>query len=165
MQYAAGIAMAMLWGGVAFGADKANPASDLAELRAIRQVRAQQLQRETAARILEGQKLLVTDPGRARDLLKECQNLVAASADLEAAERNLLLRQLENLFENPSSALDKRWESSHPRISQQPETVVAQNPCRSALGRRLGSTRFTRRRLRKVMQRNLRTRLTCRLFC
>ncbi|NDC64292.1 MAG: hypothetical protein EBZ59_09995, partial [Planctomycetia bacterium] len=68
---------------------------ELAELQAMRRVRGQQLERETAVRIREARDLLPTDPDRARDLLKESQMLVSRSEDLDAADRNRLLSQLE----------------------------------------------------------------------
>ncbi|MEY3206599.1 MAG: hypothetical protein RLZZ21_2930, partial [Planctomycetota bacterium] len=69
--------------------------SDLADTEAMRQVRAQQLEQETAIRIRDARQLLSTDPDRARDLLKEAQQLVRDSADLAPGDRDRLLRQLE----------------------------------------------------------------------
>ncbi|MFM8952918.1 MAG: VWA domain-containing protein, partial [Planctomycetaceae bacterium] len=69
--------------------------SDLDDTEAMREVRAQQLEQETAIRIRDARQLLSTDPDRARDLLKEAQQLVRDSADLAPGDRDRLLRQLE----------------------------------------------------------------------
>jgi hypothetical protein len=70
-------------------------AAELADLEAMRRVRAQQLEQETAVRIREARQLLSVDPEQARDLLKAALNEVRASADLDAAASDRLLRQLE----------------------------------------------------------------------
>jgi hypothetical protein len=73
----------------------ASDGSELAEVEAMRRVRAQQIERETAVRIREARQLLATDPDRARDMLKESQLLVEKSDDLDPGSRDRLLRQLE----------------------------------------------------------------------
>ena len=79
----------------ALPADPEGDVAELAELNAMRKVRAQQLEQETALRMRDARTLLTTDPDRARDMLKEARALVDASDDLDAGTRDRLLRQLE----------------------------------------------------------------------
>jgi hypothetical protein len=76
-------------------APPASDGSELAEVEAMRRVRGQQLERETAVRIREARQLLATDPDRARDMLKESQLLIERSDDFDVGSRDRLLRQLE----------------------------------------------------------------------
>ena len=71
------------------------PPSELAEINAMRKVRAQQLEQETGVRLRAARQLMTTDPDAARTDLKELQRIVAASDDLDAAMRERLARQIE----------------------------------------------------------------------
>jgi tetratricopeptide (TPR) repeat protein len=74
------------------------PAADeneLAELNAMRKVRAQQLEQETAVRLRNARQLLTTDPDLARQQLKEAQEMVRTDDALDPETRDRLTRQLE----------------------------------------------------------------------
>ena len=75
------------------GADAA-PA-ELAEFNAMRKVRGQQLEQETAVRLRNARQLMSMDPDRARSELKDLQRAVLASDDLDPAMRDRLGRQIE----------------------------------------------------------------------
>jgi len=77
------------------GAEGDADTGELADLAAMRRVRAQQLEQETAVRVREARQLLSLDPDQARELLKTALNEVRESGDLDAASRDRLLRQLE----------------------------------------------------------------------
>jgi len=68
---------------------------ELAEVNALRKVRAQQIEQETAVRLRNSRHLMMTDPDQARTDLKELQQAVNASDDLEPAMRDRLSRQIE----------------------------------------------------------------------
>ena len=85
-----------------FGAPRSPaPAADdgvsdeLADLAAMRKVRAQALQQDTAVRLRAIRKLMTTDPDTARIQLKELQRELRTSDDLDAAARDRLDRQIE----------------------------------------------------------------------
>jgi hypothetical protein len=69
--------------------------NELAELNAMRKIRGQQLEQETAVRLRNARQLLTTDPDLARQQLKEAQDLVRTDDALDAETRDRLLRQLE----------------------------------------------------------------------
>lgn len=69
--------------------------SELAELDAARRVRAQSLEQETAVRLRDARTLLTTDPDLARERLKETQQAVRDSSDLDSGTRERLLAQIE----------------------------------------------------------------------
>ena len=69
--------------------------NELAELNALRKVRAQQLEQETAVRLRNARHLMMTDPDQARTNLKDLQQAVNTSDDLDAAMRDRLSRQIE----------------------------------------------------------------------
>lgn len=75
------------------GADS-NP-NELAETNAMRKVRAQQLEQETAVRLRNARHMMMSDPDQARTDLKELQQYVNSSDDLDAAMRDRLARQIE----------------------------------------------------------------------
>ena len=75
------------------GADS-NP-DELAEINAMRKVRAQQLEQETAVRLRNARHMMMSDPDQARTDLKELQQYVNSSDDLDAAMRDRLARQIE----------------------------------------------------------------------
>ncbi|MFM7290785.1 MAG: hypothetical protein ACKO6B_06090, partial [Planctomycetia bacterium] len=75
------------------GADAGS--GELAELNAMRKVRAQQLEQETAVRLRNARHLMMTDPDQARVDLKDLQQAVNGSDDLDAAMRDRLARQIE----------------------------------------------------------------------
>ena len=68
---------------------------ELVKLDAMRRVRSQALERDTAVRIREARELLTTDPDAARDELKQLQQIVETSPDLDAGTRARLKAQLE----------------------------------------------------------------------
>ena len=68
---------------------------ELVKLDAMRRVRSQALERDTAVRIREARELLTTDPDDARDELKQLQQIVETSPDLDAVTRARLKAQLE----------------------------------------------------------------------
>ena len=70
-------------------------AEEVAEINAMRRVRAQQLEQEAAVRIRDARQMMTFDPDRARADVKDLQRLVMASDDLDAAMRDRLNRQLE----------------------------------------------------------------------
>jgi tetratricopeptide (TPR) repeat protein len=69
--------------------------SELADLAAMRKIRGQALQQETAVRLRDVRKLMTTAPDAAREELKELQRLIRASDDLDTAARDRLDRQIE----------------------------------------------------------------------
>ena len=69
--------------------------SELAEENAMRKVRSQQLEQETAVRLRNARHLVLTNPDQARIDLKELQQSVNGSDDLDAAMRDRLSRQIE----------------------------------------------------------------------
>jgi hypothetical protein len=69
--------------------------AELAELNAMRKVRAERLEQETAVRLRNARQLLATDPDQARIDLKEAQDLVRKDDALDPETRERLLRQLE----------------------------------------------------------------------
>ena len=69
--------------------------NELAEVTALRKVRAQQLEQETAVRLRNARHLMMTNPDQSRADLKELQQSVNSSDDLDAAMRDRLLRQIE----------------------------------------------------------------------
>ena len=69
--------------------------SELAEVNAMRRVRAQLLEQETAVQLRTARHLMMTDPDQARTVLKELQQSVNGSDDLDAAMRDRLARQIE----------------------------------------------------------------------
>jgi hypothetical protein len=69
--------------------------NELAEVTALRKVRAQQLEQETAVRLRNARHLMMTNPDQARTDLKELQQAVNSSDDLDAAMRDRLARQIE----------------------------------------------------------------------
>jgi len=69
--------------------------TDMAELEAMRNVRAQQLERDVAVRLREARNLLTANPDHARDLLKDILESVRLSDDLDAAGRERLRAQVE----------------------------------------------------------------------
>jgi len=71
------------------------PDAELAELEAMRRVRAQAREREIAVRLREARQLLSTDPDRARDLLKNVRDEMLRDTDLDAAARDRLTAQIE----------------------------------------------------------------------
>ena len=73
----------------------ADDESELAELDQMRRVRAQNLEQDTAVRLRESRNLLVTDPDLAREQLKQLQQEVRESDDLDAGTRERLLAQVE----------------------------------------------------------------------
>jgi hypothetical protein len=70
-------------------------ATELAELEAMRRVRAQALEQDTAVQLRESRNLLTTDPDLARERLKAIQERVRTDDDLDAGTRERLLAQLE----------------------------------------------------------------------
>ncbi|MFM8892737.1 MAG: hypothetical protein ACKOTB_14165, partial [Planctomycetia bacterium] len=75
---------------------EAGGSGDLAELGALRRVRSQQLEQETAVRLRAARQLMTTNPDQARVDLKDLQQLLANSTDdLDAASRDRLSRQIE----------------------------------------------------------------------
>jgi hypothetical protein len=68
---------------------------ELAELDRARRVRAQLQEQDAAVRIRSARQLLTTDPDLARDQLKELQQELRRSDDLDAGTRERLLAQLE----------------------------------------------------------------------
>jgi len=68
---------------------------ELAEVTALRKVRAQQLEQETAVRLRNARHLMMTNPDQSRTDLKELQQIVNSSDDLNAAMRDRLSRQIE----------------------------------------------------------------------
>jgi hypothetical protein len=68
---------------------------ELADINALRKVRAQQMEQETAVRLRNARHLMMTDPDQARSNLKELQQAVNSSDDLDAAMRDRLSRQIE----------------------------------------------------------------------
>jgi len=75
---------------------EADDASDeLADLAAMRKVRAQALQQDVAVRLRAIRKLMTTDPDAARIQLKELQREIRDAGDLDAASRDRLDRQIE----------------------------------------------------------------------
>lgn len=68
---------------------------ELADLAAMRKVRSQALQQETAVRLREIRKLMTTDPDTARIQLKELQREIRSSDDLDPGARDRLDRQIE----------------------------------------------------------------------
>ncbi len=75
------------------GADSGS--DELADINALRKVRAQQLEQETAVRLRNARHLMMTDPDQARSDLKDLQQAVNSSDDLDAAMRDRLARQIE----------------------------------------------------------------------
>jgi len=73
----------------------ADETGELAELNAMRKVRAQQLEQETAVRMRQARDLLATDPDQARQQLKDAQELVRTDDTLEPGARDRLLRNLD----------------------------------------------------------------------
>jgi hypothetical protein len=69
--------------------------AELAELDAMRRVRAQALEQDTAVQLRESRNLLATDPDLAREQLKAIQDRVRKDDDLDAGTRERLLAQLE----------------------------------------------------------------------
>ena len=69
--------------------------SELADINALRKVRAQQLEQETAVRLRNARHLMMTDPDQSRSNLKDLQQAVNSSDDLDAAMRDRLSRQIE----------------------------------------------------------------------
>jgi tetratricopeptide (TPR) repeat protein len=69
--------------------------SELAEQAAMRKVRAQQLEQETAVRLRNARHLMMTDPDQARVDLKELQQQVVSAEDLDPPMRDRLSRQIE----------------------------------------------------------------------
>ena len=69
--------------------------SELAEQNAMRKVRAQQLEQETAVRLRNARHLMMTDPDQARVDLKELQQQVTNAEDLDPPMRDRLSRQIE----------------------------------------------------------------------
>ncbi|MGI9176387.1 MAG: hypothetical protein ACR2IT_00850, partial [Pirellulales bacterium] len=70
-------------------------ATELDELEAMRRVRSQNLEQETAVKLRDARNLLTTDPDRARERLKEQQEVVRRNDDLDAGTRERLLAQIE----------------------------------------------------------------------
>ena len=68
---------------------------ELADINALRKVRAQQLEQETAVRLRNARHLMMTDPDQARTNLKDLQQAVHSADDLDAAMRDRLSRQIE----------------------------------------------------------------------
>jgi tetratricopeptide (TPR) repeat protein len=68
---------------------------ELADINALRKVRAQQLEQETAVRLRNARHLMMTDPDQSRSDLKDLQQAVNSSDDLDAAMRDRLARQIE----------------------------------------------------------------------
>ena len=69
---------------------------ELADINAMRKVRAQQLEQETAVRLRNARHLMMTNPDQARSDLKDLQQAVINSSDdLDAAMRDRLSRQIE----------------------------------------------------------------------
>ncbi|MFM7136592.1 MAG: hypothetical protein ACKO1M_05930, partial [Planctomycetota bacterium] len=68
---------------------------ELAELDRVRRVRAQLQEQDAAVRIRAARQLLTTDPDLARDQLKDLQQELRTSDDLDAGTRERLLAQLE----------------------------------------------------------------------
>jgi len=71
------------------------PATELAEMQAMRRVAGQALERDVAVRIRDARQMLATDPDRARDMLKDAREMVVRSTDLDAAARDRLVTQIE----------------------------------------------------------------------
>ena len=69
--------------------------NELAEINALRKVRAQQLEQETAVRLRNARHLMMTNPDQARSDLKDLQQALNSSDDLDAAMRDRLARQIE----------------------------------------------------------------------
>jgi hypothetical protein len=68
---------------------------ELADINALRKVRAQQLEQETAVRLRNARHLMMSDPDQSRANLKDLQQAVNSSDDLDAAMRDRLSRQIE----------------------------------------------------------------------
>jgi hypothetical protein len=68
---------------------------ELAEFNAMRRVRGQQLEQETAVRLRNARQLMAVDPDKSRSDLKDLQRAVLASDDLDPAMRDRLARQIE----------------------------------------------------------------------
>ena len=68
---------------------------ELADINALRKVRAQQLEQETAVRLRNARHLMMSDPDQSRSNLKDLQQAVNSSDDLDAALRDRLSRQIE----------------------------------------------------------------------
>ena len=80
------------------GATAREPVGDpreLAEFNAMRRVRGQQLEQETAVRLRNARQLMAVDPDKSRSDLKDLQRAVLASDDLDPAMRDRLARQIE----------------------------------------------------------------------
>ena len=71
------------------------PGGELAELEAMRRVRAQGLEQDTAVKLRAARNLLASDPDLARERLKEQQQVIDQSDDLDAGMRQRLLAQIE----------------------------------------------------------------------
>jgi hypothetical protein len=69
--------------------------TELDELEAMRRVRSQNLEQETAVKLRDARNLLTSDPDRARERLKEQQEVVRRNDDLDAGTRERLLAQIE----------------------------------------------------------------------
>ena len=115
--------------------------SELAELDAMRRVRAQGLEQDTAVKLREARNLLATDPDLARERLKEQQEIVRRSDDLDAGTRERLLAQIE-----------MRVRESIVRSREKVECDLA-NERRAAIGReRARLTSELQRREEKIKQ-------------
>jgi hypothetical protein len=71
------------------------PATELAEMQAMRRVAVQALERDIAVRIRDARQMLATDPDRARDMLKDARETVVRSSDLDPSARERLVAQIE----------------------------------------------------------------------
>ncbi|MFM8413671.1 MAG: hypothetical protein ACKOCX_03005, partial [Planctomycetota bacterium] len=118
------------------------PADDeLAEVDRQRRVRAQALEQDAAVRIREARQMLSTDPDLARERLKELQQDIRRSEDLDPAARERLLAQLE-----------MRIRESIIRSREKTERDLAAER-RAAIGReRLRMTGELQRREEKIKQ-------------
>ena len=115
--------------------------AELAELEAMRRVRAQGLEQDTAVKLRDARNLLTTDPDLARERLKEQQELVRRSDDLDAGTRERLLAQIE-----------MRIRESIVRSREKVECDLA-NERRAAIGReRARLTSELQRREEKIKQ-------------
>jgi hypothetical protein len=81
---------------------------ELAEIGAMRKVRAQQLEQETAVRLRNARHLMMTDPDQSRVDLKNLQQAVNSSDDLDAAMRDRLSRRRASGRHRPGASA-ARW--------------------------------------------------------
>ena len=75
--------------------EPASDSAELAEFNAMRRVRGQQLEQETAVRLRNARQQMAIDPDRSRADLKDLAEQVKRSDDLDPAMRDRLRRQIE----------------------------------------------------------------------